>query len=81
VDAPEGWQVSQRSHQVAPETNQATSLEIRRVDFEVQVPADATGNIKLPVYALYFVCEDADGKCQYLRQDLNVEIVVVESGK
>lgn len=81
VDAPEGWQVNQRSHQVAPETNQSTSLEIRRVDFEIQVPADATGTVKLPVYALYFVCEDADGKCQYLRQDLNVEIAVADVGK
>jgi hypothetical protein len=81
VEAPEGWRVNQRSHQVAPETNQSTSLEIRRVDFEIQVPADATGTIKLPFYALYFVCEDADGKCQYLRQDLNVEIAVADVGK
>jgi hypothetical protein len=81
ADAPEGWQVSQRSHQVVPETNQATSLEVRRVDFEVQVPVDATGTIKLPVYALYFVCEDTDGQCQYLRQDIDVEIVVANVSK
>lgn len=81
VDAPEGWQVSKRSHTVAPETNQPTSLEVRRIDFEIQVPADATGTIKLPVYALYFVCEDANGECQYLRQDLNVEIAVLEASK
>ena len=81
VDPPEGWQVSQRSHQVIPEKNHPTSTEIRRVDFEVQAPSDANGTLKLPVYALYFVCEDADGKCQYLRQDLAVEIVVTDVRK
>jgi hypothetical protein len=77
VDAPQGWQISQQSHSVAGPDKRETSTEIRRIDFEVQAPADATGTIKLPVYALYFVCEDENGECQFLRQDIRVNLEVL----
>jgi tetratricopeptide (TPR) repeat protein len=78
IEQPEGWLISQRWHAVAPTSNQATSREVRRIDFEVQVPPDATGTVKIPAYALYYVCEDADGACQYLRQDLEIEVVILD---
>ena len=77
VDVPKGWQVSQQRHSVAPSEKQETSTEIRRIDFEVQAPADATGSVKLPAYALYFVCEDENGECLYLRQDISIEVEVL----
>jgi hypothetical protein len=75
VDTPDGWQSSQRLV-TAPAVTEPTSLEVRRIDFEVQAPADATGKIKLPAYAIYYVCEDADGRCLFLRQDFEIPIAV-----
>ncbi len=77
VDRPDGWQVSRQPHTVAGPENHPTSTEVRHIDFEVQVPANASGTVKLPVYALYFVCEDETGTCLYLRQDVSVNIEVL----
>lgn len=80
VDGPDGWQVSQQSHTVAAPENQPTSTESRHIDFEVQVASNASGTVKLPVYALYFVCEDENGTCLYLRQDVSVNVEVLTDG-
>ncbi len=74
IDVPDGWQVSKSLHIVEPPINQVTSTETRRVDFEIQAPANATGTTRLPAYALYYVCEDEDGTCLYRRQDLTIEL-------
>lgn len=76
VDAPEGWQVSQQSHTIEGPENEPTSTEVRHIDFEVLVSVTASGFIELPVYALYFVCEDENGTCLYLRQDIDVKIQI-----
>jgi hypothetical protein len=81
VDVPKGWQLSQQSHSLAGPDKQETSAKIRRIDFEVQAPADATGSVKLPVYALYFVCEDENGACLFLRQDISVDVEVMTAKK
>lgn len=54
-----------------PETN-----EVRRLDFEIQVPREATGALRLSAYALYNVCEGAGGSCQFLRRDLDFKVEV-----
>lgn len=77
VDRPEGWQVSRQLHTVSGPENHPTSTEVRHIDFEVQVPANASGTVKLPVYALYFVCEDENGTCLYLRQDVSVNVEIL----
>lgn len=77
VDMPKGWKVSQQSHSVAGPSKRETSTETRRIDFEVQAPADATGITKLTVYALYFVCEGENGACLFLRLDIDVNVEVV----
>jgi len=73
VDVPEGWQVDARRHTVAipPEP---VSQEPRHVELELQAPWDFTGDVTIPAYALYYVCEDVNGTCLFRRQD--VEIVV-----
>jgi hypothetical protein len=80
VDMPKSWKVSQQSHSVAGPSKRETSTETRRIDFEVQAPADATGTAKLPVYALYSVCEDENGACLFIRLDIEVNGEVVTSG-
>ena len=77
MDRPEGWQVSRQLHTVSGPENHPTSTEVRHIDFEVQVPANASGTVKLPVYALYFVCEDENGTCLYLRQDVSVNVEIL----
>ncbi len=77
IEPPAGWRISQRLQHVAPTSNLATSREVRRLDFEIQVPPEATGTVKIPAYALYYVCEDTEGTCQYLRQDLEIEVTIL----
>lgn len=52
------------------------SRETRRLEFEVQVAADATTDIEIPAYALFNVCEDIGGQCLYRRKDFNVRIPI-----
>ncbi len=76
VEAPEGWQVSQRLL-AAPQGSKAETNEVRRLDCEVKVPAEAQGRVRLAAYALYYVCEDIGGTCLFLRQDIDIDVDVV----
>ncbi len=77
VRPPGGWAVDRRLHTV-PNAPTAASLETRRVEFEVRVPDDAAAGVtRLPVYALYNVCEGADGTCLYRRNDAAIEVRVI----
>lgn len=55
----------------------AESQEIRVLEFELAVgdklPA---GEVEMPAYALYYVCENKGGKCLYLRQDFTIKFEV-----
>ena len=56
---------------------EAESQETRLLEFELAVSKNApTGEVKLPAYALYYVCQNKGGKCLYLRQDFDVKFVV-----
>ncbi len=77
IDPPKGWQVRRRLL-TAPPGNRPETAEPRHLEFEVRAPGDADGATELPAYALYYVCEDAGGTCQFLRQDISV---IVKVGK
>ncbi|MCZ6651766.1 MAG: hypothetical protein O7D91_01925, partial [Planctomycetota bacterium] len=55
-----------------PETRETRVLEFE-LSFSPNYPA---GEVELPAYALYYVCENKGGKCLYLRQEFNVKFVV-----
>ena len=77
VDPATGWEVD-RQRLSAPRPEEAISSETRRLEFELRAPVDAEpGMVTVPAYALYYVCEDIDGKCLYRRQDLHLEIPIV----
>ncbi len=73
IDAPEGWNVDKKLLEHAPRSDVATSNDLRNLSFEIQLPAGVDEG-KLAAYALYYVCEGADGKCLYLRQDFEVAV-------
>ena len=75
IDPPDGIVASQRLVE-AEKPRAATSTEGRTVGFEVQVPKDASGTIRIPVYALYHVCDDAQGQCRFHRLDVTVQLKV-----
>jgi hypothetical protein len=72
-----GWTIATRLLE-APRGNQPESDEVRRLDFEVKVPLTATDKARLAAYALYNTCEQAGGRCLFLRQDLTIEFNVVK---
>ena len=73
----EGWTISSRLLE-APQGNQPESIEVRRLDFEVKAPPTTEGKARLAAYALYNTCEEAGGRCLFLRQDLLVELEVAK---
>jgi len=73
IDGAEGWTISTRLLE-APQSDRPESDEVRRVDFEVKAPPTAMGTTRLAAYALYNTCEQAGGRCLFLRQDLTIEL-------
>lgn len=77
VDKPDDWKVSPQLV-IVPQGEQAQSAEPRQLEFEVYAGKDAGGTAKLSAYALYYVCEDTNGVCYYLRKDIPVNVSVQE---
>jgi len=76
ADPPQGWEVNSRYVSV-PNPKTAVSQETRNVEFELKCPEKAApGSVRIPTYALYYVCEDVNGTCLYRRQDLILEVQV-----
>lgn len=75
VDPPDGVAVSERLI-AAERPKAATSVEVRAVGFEVQLPKTATGTVRVPVFAVYHLCDDAGGTCRFVRLDATVEVTV-----
>ena len=60
-----------------PIREKTISSEPRVVQFEVKVSDTARpGTIAIPSYALYYVCEDINGVCMYLRKDIAVKVKI-----
>lgn len=74
IDPPAGGATSARLVE-AEKSAAATSAEARAVGFEVQVPKDAKGVVRVPAYALYHLCDDG-GRCRLVRLDVTVEVRV-----
>ena len=56
---------------------EAETRETRVLEFELTVSDKLpAGEVELPAYTLYYVCENKGGKCLYLRQDFNVKFVI-----
>jgi hypothetical protein len=74
LDAPKGWTIDHRLATLdAPPT--ATSTETRTAEFELRPPPDSAPETpKLRGYALYNVCEDAEGACLYRRLDFETTL-------
>jgi tetratricopeptide (TPR) repeat protein len=77
VAGADGWTVAPRLLE-APQSDQPESAEVRRLDFEVKAPSNAKGKARLAAYALYNACEEAGGRCLFLRQDLSIELDVTK---
>ncbi len=69
LDLPESWGIETpllRSSQPSA----AESAETRRLETDLQIPADLSGASEISAYALYYVCEMEGGTCRFLRQDI-----------
>ncbi len=76
LDLPEGWQSTNRLFS-APQPEKTESNETRRFDFGLRIPAGTPkGQVDVPAYALYYVCEDIRGTCVFVRQDTKIKVQV-----
>jgi len=76
LDPPGGWSVDRREAR-APQPPAAVSTEPREVQFELKAPPVLEGRtVEVPGYALYYVCQEADGVCLFRRQDFILAIGV-----
>ncbi len=77
VDPPRGWEVEAPlvSHPLPP--GEVVSQETRIIEVELKAPRlTFSGPVRIPAYALYYVCEDVNGICMYRRQDLELNVRV-----
>jgi tetratricopeptide (TPR) repeat protein len=77
IDLPQGWQANGQLL-VWPAEKQAVTGEDRSFDFDVKAPSGVEGKIRLSMYALYYVCEDAGGRCRFLRLDIPTELHIAK---
>jgi hypothetical protein len=77
VSVPEGWAIDTALLSVA-NPPEVLSTEARHVQFELQTASNAAGLVRVPAYALYYVCEDVDGTCLYRRQDIDVTVELIK---
>jgi hypothetical protein len=76
LDPPPGWSVDRREGR-APQPPAAVSTEPREVQFELKAPPALEGRtVEVPGYALYYVCQEADGLCLFRRQDFVLPVGV-----
>ena len=69
---PAGWSVD-RAPIVIPNKATEVSQETRSAQFQVRAPANAhAGQMNIPGYATYYVCEDVQGVCVYRRRDIEI---------
>ncbi len=54
--------------------NELTSAETRQVEFEIRAKDGQAFPKTLTCAAFYYVCEDVNGQCLYLRQDVQVDL-------
>lgn len=74
---PAGWEVNSRFLTTPNPAKQVVSSETRKVEFEVRrLSGPESGTVRIPAYALYYVCEDVDGTCLYRRQDVLIELAL-----
>jgi tetratricopeptide (TPR) repeat protein len=77
MDLPPGWQ-SGGQLLVWPREDKSVTDQDRSLDFDVKAPAQAEGKIQLNMYALYYVCDDAGGRCRFLRLDIPAELHTIK---
>jgi hypothetical protein len=77
IEAPEGWSPAR----IAAASLDEAKLEPgsrRRFEIEVQVPPNTPpGPAAFTGYVFYPVCEDEEGQCLFLRQEVAVELEVL----
>ncbi len=76
VQPPDGWTLIEGTFDF-PKPAAEESREVRTLEFELAIPADALpGTVTIPAYAAYDVCEDTQGVCIRLRQNLTLRITI-----
>ncbi len=75
LDPPDGIRLSEGMLSVAP-PGTTESTEERVIDFEMIVSAKHNGEVIVPGYALFNICQKASGKCFYLRKDFDVRFKI-----
>lgn len=81
LNPPPDWVVESREISLESPP-QATSQEVRQIEFEMRAPAEAKSErVKIPGYALYYVCEDVKGTCLYRRKDVSLLVTLNPDAK
>lgn len=79
LDPPAGWSVDRRESR-APQPAAAVSTEPREIQVDLQAPPRLEGRaVAIPGYALYYVCQEADGVCLFRRQDFALPVGVSDT--
>lgn len=75
IDPPEGWEIQQQLA-LLDQPKEAESKERRQFEFELRAPKGFAGPAIVQGYALYFVCDDDNGSCYFVRGDFSTLVEV-----
>ena len=76
VQPPPGWSVDPEFQEIVVPSD-ATSDELRHLEFEMQVPPSAaSGSHRFDAQALYAVCDDETGVCMIRRRTIPITVLV-----
>lgn len=77
IESQPGWTIEKQQFE-SNRPKKAESNEERTVEFEFRAASDANEASSIRGFALYFVCEEADGTCLYLRQDFVIDVQITD---
>jgi tetratricopeptide (TPR) repeat protein len=75
LDPPDGWTL-ERNLLTLDQPKEPESKETRTIEVELRAPDAFVGEAVVTGYALYFVCDDNNGTCYYMRGDLKFSVKV-----
>jgi tetratricopeptide (TPR) repeat protein len=73
LDPPAGWTL-ERNLLTLAQPKDPESKEMRTTEVELRAPATFVGEAIITGYALYFVCDDENGTCYFMRGDLKFSV-------
>ena len=77
LDVPERWEAERQLIKL-PQAASPESKESRHTDLELRSSPSVSGSHVVTGSVLYYVCEESGGQCLFLRQPLQIKVLLAD---